>query len=256
MEEKGLQLFDKVFNAALKLPGAIVERDSFLANEFAKYQRTEELQGKAPLEVYSEAIVDRVAKSVCQYHLTLATSASFASGIPGGLALLGTVPADIAQQYYQLIIVAQKLAYIYGFPSLLDGKNGINDETKNMIMTFLGVMSGVKLANDMIKKIAMEASKQAAKRIPQIALTKYGIYNTAKQVARWIGISITKQSIGRGASKIVPILGGVISGGMTFIVLKPMMNKLRKKLKEEMYLLKDLDQSKSFSDIIEAEIVE
>lgn len=55
MEEKGLQLFDKVFNAALKLPGAIVERDSFLANEFAKYLRTEELQSKAPIEVYSEA---------------------------------------------------------------------------------------------------------------------------------------------------------------------------------------------------------
>jgi hypothetical protein len=37
-----------------------------------------------------------------------------AAGIPGGLAMLGTAPADFAQFYAHVFRVAQKLAYVSG----------------------------------------------------------------------------------------------------------------------------------------------
>jgi hypothetical protein len=37
--------------------------------------------------------------------------------------MLATVPADIAQYYYHLIVAAQKIAYIYGMADL-----GVTDD--------------------------------------------------------------------------------------------------------------------------------
>lgn len=41
---------------------------------------------------------------------------------------------------------------------------------------------------------------------------------------------MTKDTFAKGASKAIPILGGVISGGLTYMSMKPMGNRLREAL--------------------------
>ena len=65
-----------------------------------------------------------------------------------------------------------------------------------------------------------------------MALSKTGLYTIAKQIAKWLGISLTKQSFGKTISKIIPILGGILSGGITMATFMPMANKLKKYLSE------------------------
>ena len=41
---------------------------------------------------------------------------SAALGMPGGVAMSATIPADIVQYYGYTLRAAQKLMYLYGFP--------------------------------------------------------------------------------------------------------------------------------------------
>lgn len=80
--------------------------------------------------------------------------------MPGGVAMVATIPADIAQYFAYMMRVMQKLAYLYGFEDFELNKNTISDDTMNQIMIFLGVMFGVQGANAGVKKIAEATAKK------------------------------------------------------------------------------------------------
>ena len=95
-------------------------------------------------------------------------------------------------------------------------------------------MLGAQAANKLIGEIAKNISTQIAKRLSQKALTKTVYYPVIKQVAKWIGVKLTKDMFAKGVSKAVPIIGGMTSGMLTFVTFKPMANKLQKELRFEM----------------------
>ena len=43
-----------------------------------------------------------------------------------------------------------------------------------------------------------------------------------KKVMASIGVKITKQTVGKVVTKAVPVLGGVMSGGITYVTFRPM----------------------------------
>lgn len=47
-----------------------------------------------------------------------------------------------------------------------------------------------------------------------------------------IGLHVTKSSVAKGLSKVVPVVGGVISGGMNFAAMMPMGKRLAVALDE------------------------
>ena len=246
--------WDKVMETSLNLPGVKINRNDYLKDVFKSYGDESQLVNKRPIDVFNEDIVDKVARASINGHLMAVTGTSAAAGIPGGFAMLGTIPADMAQYYYHVLVIAQKLGYIYGWPNLLDEKQQFSEASRNVITLFVGVMMGAQAANKAVSEVGVQLSKQVAKRLPQQALTKTAYYPIIKQIGKWIGMKVTKESFAKGASKTIPILGGVLSGGLTFFTFKPMAGKLQKKLKEDSSNYKFFDEQKfNFSDIEEAE---
>ena len=240
--------WDKVMNAALSMPMVKVDRTAFLVKEFSMYDNADELRDKRPIDLFDEEAIERAARGVINSHLTTATVTSTAAGIPGGLAMAATMPADIAQYYWHVLVVAQKLGYLYGWPDLLDDKGQITEGTRNVLTLFVGVMFGAQAASKLVGEIAKQVSLQAAKRLPQQALTKTMYYPVVKQVAKWIGVKMTKDTFGRGIGKAIPILGGVLSGAITAISFKPMAEKLQKHLREEMPMMRSLKENVFFDE--------
>ena len=68
------------------------------------------------------------------------------------------------------------------------------------------------------------------KKIAAKPLTKGFIYPIVKKVATMVGAKMTKDIFAKGVSKIVPVIGGVASGGLTYVTYRPMANKLKKYL--------------------------
>lgn len=241
-ENKKMISWDSVLDTTMKIPGIKVNREEFLNQAFSAAGSDTDFSEKRPIDYFDEAVIEKVAKDVINGQTLKVTSVSALAGIPGGFAILGTMPADIAQFYFHAIVLAQKLGYIYGWPNLLDDEGHLSEGTRNVLTIFIGVMMGAQTANKAITEIAKRVALEAAKRIPKQALTKTAWYPIIKSLGKWMGVQITKQSIGKGAGKIIPILGGVLSGGITLATFRPMANRLRNELRNEMYLFKSTDQ--------------
>lgn len=240
--------WDKVMNAALSMPMVKVDRTAFLTKEFSMYDNADQLRDKRPIDLFDAEAIERAARGIINSHLAKATVASTAAGIPGGLVMAATMPADIAQYYWHVLVVAQKLGYLYGWPDLLDEKEQITEGTRNVLTLFVGVMFGAQAANKLVGEIAKRVSLQAAKRLPQQALTKTMYYPVVKQVAKWIGVKMTKDTFGKSVGKAIPILGGVLSGAITAFSFKPMAEKLQKHLREEMPMMRSLNENVFFDE--------
>ena len=231
-DDKAITVWNKVLTGALKLPGTRINRNAFLTKELEKYYSKETINIALENGLYSSGIdkevLDKIAKSVINYHTNIATGISFGAGLPGGWWMAATIPADLAQFYAQIIIVAQKLAYLYGWGDFTS--ENVSDEFLNILTLFIGVMSGVGAAEQGIKIVAETFTKQIAKKLPQQALTKHAVYNVIKKVASFLGVKITKETFAKNIAKIIPVLGGVVSGTITLVTFKPMAERLRKYL--------------------------
>ena len=235
-------IWNKVMGAALSMPGVKVDRDDFLKKELKNYCSPEQLNlaiSSRPINVVSKEIIDRIANACINSHTTKVTTISAVAGIPGGFAMAGTIPADMAQYYWHVFVLAQKLAYLYGFPDLRDENGNLTDTASDMLTLFVGVMMGASAANQAIQGLAKEFAKQVVKRLPQKALTKTIYYPIIKQIAKWIGVKLTKDTFAKGLGKVIPILGGLISGGLTLATFRPSAKRLQHKLQEEMFVINE-----------------
>ena len=158
--------------------------------------------------------------------------------------MAATVPVDVAQFYGFALRIAQEIAYLYGKKDLW--KEGVLDENevRSELLLYLGTMLGVSGTAALMRYISTAVAKKIATDIPKQALTKTAWYPILKSLARYIGIKLTKDTAGKTISKVVPILGGIISGGITYVTLS--------KMSERLYLAFD----KSAGEYTEKEIKE
>jgi hypothetical protein len=222
----GVGVWYNVLGAALLIPGAKVDRKEFLVKEFEKYCNPETIEKiikygtvKAGVEI---RLMDKIAEEAINFHSGIATSLSFAAGIPGGLTMLATVPADIAQYYYHIIVVAQKLAYIYGLSDL----GMVDDNFKSLLTLFMGVMADIEDADKTVTELF---SSQVSKDIITLSLGK-AFNKTILKIAVALSYRLTGKSVFKSVWKAIPIIGGVVSGGITLFTFMPMCNKLKDRL--------------------------
>ncbi len=232
-ETKMVKIWNNVLNASFKLPGTRINREDFLKKELpkkCKLENVEEAIKTSPSKAkIPNDVIDSIANSCIKWHTFQVTRNSFLAGLPGGWWMGVAVPADLAQFYHHVIVLVQKLAYLYGWPDLLEDDQ-IDDDTLLNITLFIGVMFGAKGATKALSVMAEKLTTEVIKRLPRKPLTRYAIYNISKQVAKWIGVKITKETFAKSLGKLIPVAGGFISGGITYITFKPMGYKLKKHL--------------------------
>ena len=219
---------ETIISNAIKIPGVKVDRDKFLAELLVK--ETDNIQlvlDEGPIvagieekrlkKIAEKLILDRTAKS---------SITSFAMGIPGGLAMAATIPADILQFYGMTLKLAQELTYLYGAQDLWQDGQVDEELVRNQLILYCGVMFGVTGASAGVRLLSTQLAKTALKKLPQKALTKTFWYPIIKQIGKGIGIKVTKTTLANGVSKVIPIVGGFVAGTITFISMKPMAEKL------------------------------
>ncbi len=223
---------------ALKVPGVKVNRANFLRKELYKHCTPETIEKAietTPAQAYIDPdIIDKIAAEVIKFERNAVSGISTALGIPGGVAMVATIPADIAQYYGYMLRAAQKMLYLYGFPEIEIGPEGVmlDSETLNSLTICLGIMYGVASANNAIKAMAKALATGVEKHLLKKALTKGTIYPIVKQVAKWFSVKMTKEIFAGFFKKIIPVVGGVVGGGITFFSFKPCCQRLQNALKD------------------------
>lgn len=223
--------FTQLLDAAAKLPGVRIDREQYLRSALKRHCAAEQIDAAVRTTPASAGIpmtvITAAANTSIKYETSKVTGLSTVAGIPGGFAVLGTVPADLAQYMGHMLRVAQKLAYIYSWPDLFAEGDDLDEATENVLTLFVGVMFGVQLAQGGVSKLAGLVAANVAKKLPQQALTKGLIYPVVKRVAGYIGISMTKKLFASGIAKAIPIVGAVLSGGLTLGTFLPMSKRLQ-----------------------------
>lgn len=227
-------MLEEAIAKSVQIPGVKVNRKQFLAEQFAtRAENLQDILDKGPIEagITREEIIV-LSKKLIMTRTSQSSVASFVAGIPGGLAMAATIPADVLQFFGMTLRLAQELSYLYGAQDLwVDGK--IDDEkVKNQLILYCGVMFGVSGAVSGVRVLSTQISKTVLKKLPQQALTKTFWYPIIKKTCNMVGIHLTKKTLAQGVSKAVPIIGGVISGSINFASMMPMANRLNDALDE------------------------
>lgn len=228
-------VFVKALNTAAKVPGVRIDRSAYLRLALKRHCTDEEIEraiaDNPAAAGISPKIIREAANTSIKYETTKVTGISAVAGIPGGFAMVGTVPADMAQLLAHMMRIAQKLAYIYSWPDLFDKESGEMDEaTEGTLTLFIGVMVGVQLAQNGVTKVSSMMAAQALRQLPKKALTKGTIYPIVKNVAKFLGVRMTKGIFASGVAKAIPVIGAVLSGGLTLSTFLPMSKRLQKHL--------------------------
>ena len=252
--------FELVLKEAVKLPFVRIDRESFLKATLSKHFDSDTVMKAIAFTPAFAGIpkeeMRKIADACIDNETTKVTMLSAAAGMPGGLAMFGTIPADLLQYMGHVLIITQKLVYLYGWQDLFNENDQMDDATANLLTLFVGVMFGVngaagainkisevavqkiaeavgqKAANAAAQKAANFAAQKAANFAAQKVVVKGAATSVIKKIAEKLGIKLSKDVLLKGAAKAIPILGALTSGAITYATYKPMAKRLQSHLAE------------------------
>ncbi len=264
MDENGNGEIDieDVIVKGLRVPGIKINRANFLQKELLKRYPQEMIDEAIRTNPMSAGIkpkdIDEIADQVIEHERRGVSGISTALSMPGGAAMLATIPADIVQYYGYMLRATQELLYLYGFPEINVNENEskFDSETINILIVCFGTMYGVVGANNALKSIAKGFGLGVEKKLMRTALTKGTIYPIVKSVASWFNVRMTKEIFAGFFKKSIPVIGGVIGGGLTYLSFKPCCVKLKESLQDTILSNKNYKEENGLIDIVDVEVVE
>ena len=276
MKEITIDVWAIVSELIERVPGLLINRETFLRDVFRDKLSPDQLNRVVELGDYGDVSLDMLdsAANSCINKTRLTTSgASFVAGLPSSLPTLpATVTADITQSFAFYVRIAQQLSYIYGEAN--DFTKMQDDDRMTKLLLYIGAMFGIEAASQVLALMSYNAGRILAKKFGQVAVTKVlnGVpWKVARTIAKILGVKLTKGVVQKGISKVVPVLGGIVSGALTYATFGPMAKKLQCALRdtlkaseaeiEELYEVisseDDMDIAISVcSDVIESEVLD
>lgn len=229
LQDKIENIFNDINHGISSFKGVAVDRDQFLYSTFKKYSQ-EDIQSIISLGPPQAGVekkeIDRIADKIIRKSKWSTTGVSFLTGMPGGFAMAATLPADILQFYLQAFILLQKLMFLYGQwdDDFFDSVGEMTEDARNVTIVYIGYMLEVEAATKVVGNIVAKATSRGfiIKTLIKSALGREMII----KIVRAIGIKSTAKAVSAG-SKAIPILGAVVSGGITLISFAPMANRLK-----------------------------
>ena len=218
----------QTIGAVSNLPIVRVDRVEFLRKQFGDSPHLAVILEKGPQAVYSTESLLRKSNSLIKSSSVKTSAASFAAGLPGNPFIMVAAGGADAVQYIGFAInLAQQIAYLFGEDEIFDdGVGHLSEEAQIRVIAYLGVMFGAAGAAALISNISKAAGANIGKKVAAQALTKTAWYPLVKKVGALVGKQVTKKTVEKTIMKGLPVVGGVISGGLTYATFRPMGHRL------------------------------
>jgi hypothetical protein len=225
---------DKLYSTALQTIGAVsklpvvkVDREAFLRKQFAGSPHLDVIIEKGPQAVFTAESLRLKANGIIKSSAAKTSAASFLTGLAGNPALMVAAGgADIAQYFGFAINLAQQIAYLFGEDDLFDDGGELSEAAQIRVIAYLGAMFGAAGAAALVSKTSQQAGGNIGKKVAAQALTKTTWYPLVKKVGALIGQKVTKKTVEKTITKFVPVVGGVLSGGLTYVTFRPMGHRM------------------------------
>jgi hypothetical protein len=244
----------QTIGAVSKLPVVRVDRDAFLRKQFAGSPHLEVILQRGPQAVYSAESLRKKADSIIKSSAIKTSGASFAMGLPGNpVAMVAAGGADVVQYFGFAINLSQQVAYLFGEDELFDGGGELSEAAQMRVIAYLGAMFGAAGAAALVSQTSKQAGANLGKKVASQALTKTAWYPLVKRVGALVGKQVTKKTVEKTITKAVPLVGGVVSGGLTYVTFRPMGKRLADTLMKNLNgdFDDDLELNAEFAALVE-----
>ncbi len=234
--QERLPTFDEVIAQAIRLPGTGVDRERYLAQAVGAKHSPAVVEAAIATTPASAGLTARQIEEIAKRSLgkdgRRTTALSFAAGLPGGVAGAITIPADLVQFYGYLIRAIQKLSYLYGWRDLVHVDAEQTDvATASALVIFLGVMAGVKEADDAFARLARLRASGAGDTRLRTALAARAMQEEVDAISLELTKRMARRLTGQVAGKAIPVVGGIVSGVITGSGFDEMARRLLRQLK-------------------------
>ena len=217
----------QTIGAVSKLPVVRVDREAFLRKHFAGSPHLDVILKSGPQAVYTAESLRQKANGIIKSSATKTSLTSFATGLPGNpVVMVAAGGADVAQYFGFAINLAQQIAYLFGEDDLFDGGGQLSEAAQIRVIAYLGAMFGAAGAAALVSQTSKAASANVGKKVAAQALTKTAWYPLVKKVGALVGKQVTKKTVEKTITKALPVVGGLVSGGLTYVTFRPMGHRL------------------------------
>jgi hypothetical protein len=262
----GDQPQDKLYSTTLQTIGAVsklpivrVDREAFLRKQFAGSPHLDVILRDGPQAVFTPESLRTKANSIIKTSTAKTSLTSFATGLPGNPVVMVTAGgADVVQFFGFAINMSQQIAYLFGEDELFDGGGQLSEAAQVRVIAYLGAMFGAAGAAALVSQTSKKAGANLGKKVAAQALTNTVWYPVVKRVGALVGKQVTKKTVEKTITKAVPVIGGAISGGITYVTFRPMGARLADALVRNLNGEFDdhLELNAHFAATIEAKVVE
>lgn len=216
----------RTIGVVAKLPVVHVDRDSFLRAQFKGSPHLDIILAEGTQTVFTVESLRKKCDTLIKNSATKTSAVSFASGLPGNpVIMVAAGGADVAQYFGFAINLAQQIAFMFGEDDLFDGPD-LSETAQIRVIGYLGAMFGAAGASALVMNTSKVAGANLGKKVAAQALTKTAWYPLVKKVGAVVGQKITKKTVEKTITKAVPLVGGVVAGGLTYVTFRPMGHRL------------------------------
>jgi hypothetical protein len=178
------------------------------SKEVAAEARKIGIHVNAPQEIGLAPIkqLDQLATRFVDNNRLMATGSGAVMGLPGGLALLATIPADISALSYFSFRTISGIAQSYGSETRSEEGRAI------ALLLFAGATG--------LESVTVGGTQVFLSSLTRNVLTRpYQNFIVSKivipQLAEYLGV----QAVGKGLFRVVPVLGGLVGGTANYLFI-------------------------------------
>lgn len=221
---------------AFKIPFVRVDKREYLTKKLSPIcdsDKIEEAINSKPANVVGLDKVDKLAKKCVFKHALITSAISCVAAIPANfyIEMLGIV-IDVIQFQLFIFIVAQKLMFLYGH-DISKSKDEYGGNATATLWAVSAIMIGAHRVSQTMKTITGSAARKVVLQSAARMGNRIVVVNVLRQVCKWFGLEVTKNTLIATVDIIVSLLCSLISGMVTFWLFYPMCKRLIKSLRKE-----------------------
>lgn len=225
--QKLTTIWDSVLLTGLRLPFAVVDRDSYLKRIFKR-----SFDKCSPVNVLPKSDVKKASNKAIVFHCMVVSAISFFLAIPQtGWPMYTACAIDFIQFQIVVFILTQKLIFIYGNPK---SETHADKKVDGKVLISLGneVKHDKIISRTMTSLLGMAVST-FIKRMAQKLIVRVFLLNLFKQASRILGLSISKDAFDAGLDIAVAITCAIVCAAVSYVLFYPMMKRLQRGLYRE-----------------------
>lgn len=228
--------WDRFLNLVLRSDVAQINRVEWLTDvlyPFLSITELEQLATEPPHRFLSVKVLNHIANQEIRRHSELLAMGSAGSSLTGCVATWVGIPTELAQYSVNLVLLIQKLAYLYGWDDFYT-YGAVTTETRARITFLMGSMLGIREADELLRRACHSYQGQVSITPMRYAGDRSPIDKVITEISKRLLVLSAKGGITAWVGRKAPLIGVTLGASTSYILVKPSLVRLKVFLRDLM----------------------